>query len=861
MKHSTSSIKVQRLLAALVLLTSLLSLGIGSAWAQTALPDAAPQNTLNGSVLLDGGGAPAGAFVLAWKGGHSASAAVQLDGSYSLMLGTGDWQVTVNAGVVSTTSPDWVYTGDPQAVSFTANPDPTHPTQSLNFSVTPAPGVISGSILAPDGSTNFADPNQVWVRAENQEGDGNTVLADPLTGLFRINVLPGNTLVKLALQNTQWAPPVTLSGSQWLTSSTAPVSTGSLQLIARQAQITGSVVDQDGHSVAGLPVRAWRVDGAETARVLTDSSGNYTLWLVQGLWEVQVNPPPASLYVPAQEPQTVALPLANSTAVQALAVALADVTVNGTLVDAHGTPVTGLDGHVFALYRDGVRWPQFGQSAAITSSSFTLKLSTHVATDYKLKGSFPALMGYSMIDDVVLHNVQAGQTYTVTMPVAVDNSTISGHLLDHANDQPKTDLPGAIYGASDSGALKMAKVNPVTGGYQINAASTDTSGHGGTFWFLHGFVDPTTTFTVMKPRNQKVFLPYNNGSGANVTADFTVAAINAAIGGQVLDPQSTPVAGAKVNIVEDGVASGLAFRRWALTGPNGHFLVAVPAGTYKITVDYKNWVAPLPQVVPVASLQVKTVTLSFRTRDALVSGLVAYNGSPHTAFIRAYSDTGAHVIGLAGADGKYVISVNSGDVWHIQAVSEEGSTFLKSDRLSVTPAPGGNKNNDLVLKASDTLPETVLFTFDASQDQQFILSNGAQVIIPAGAMAPSGLVTLVVRPLAELADNGGAQPVSFGYRLNAFDENHLPIDHFNTPVTLGMPFTAAQLAALGVGPDSLVPSYWDVATTSWKPVPNYSLETAADGSGMLSLSINHFTDYGILSDIRPFRAYLPVTIH
>ena len=115
-----------------------------------------------------------------------------------------------------------------------------------------------------------------------------------------------------------------------------------------------------------------------------------------------------------------------------------------------------------------------------------------------------------------------------------------------------------------------------------------------------------------------------------------------------------------------------------------------------------------------------------------------------------------------------------------------------------------------------------------------------------------------MRPLAELADDGGAQPVSFGYRLNAFDENHLPVDHFNTPVTLSMPFTAAQLAALGVTPEDLVPSYWDTATQSWKPVPNYSLQVNVDGSGVLSLAVSHFTDYGILADYLPLRTFMPL---
>ena len=849
---------LQRLLAVVLVLTSILSLGTGSVLAQTPAPDAAPQNTLSGKVLLDGGGVPAGANVVAWHGARFTTAAVQEDGSYSLTLGAGDWMVTVNPGLPGVTSPTWVYTGGLQSVSFTANPDPVNPSQTIDFTVTAADGVITGKLVAPGGSTNFSDPNRVWVRAENQEGTGNAVMADPVTGAFSINVLPGNILVKLAFQNDSWAAPITLSGSQWLVSSGSSTDVGTLQLLERQARITGSVVDQAGHSIAGMPVRAWRVDGSETAQTLTDAAGDYTLWLIQGVWEVQVTPPPASPYVPAQDPQRVVLLTVTANSVQQLAVTLADVTVQGSLVDKNGAPVSGLDGRVFAIYPDGIHWPQFGPGAAITNSSFTLKLSTRVSTEYKLKASFPSTSGYTAIADVHLTNLKPGESLIVTLPVVPDNSTISGHLLDHTTGLPEIGLPGAIYGASDSGALKRAKINPLDGSYAIDTVSTDTSGHGGTFWFLHAFVDPTTGFSVLKPRNEKVFLPFNNGNGADVTANFGVAAINALLSGRVLDPQGIPVPGAKVNVVEQGSPAGLAFRRWFLTGALGRFSVPVTAGVYKVTVDFRNWIAPTPQVVTVSANETKNIgDLKFRAIDAAITGLVSYNGSPHSAFIRAYSNSGAHVISLAGDDGKYSLGVNSGDTWHIQAVSEDGTNFLKSERIPVVTVPGLNPGHNLVLRVSETLPKDVIFTFDASQDQTFTLSNGAQVIIPAGAMATSGDVTLIVRPLAELADDGGAQPVSFGYRLLAFDASHLPVDHFNSPVTLSIPFTAVQLAALGVSAENLIPSYWDVATQSWKPVPNYSLQLGSDGSGSLNLEVDHFTDYGMLIPLLPFKSFLP----
>jgi hypothetical protein len=210
--------------------------------------------------------------------------------------------------------------------------------------------------------------------------------------------------------------------------------------------------------------------------------------------------------------------------------------------------------------------------------------------------------------------------------------------------------------------------------------------------------------------------------------------------------------------------------------------------------------------------------------------------------------------------------VNAEDVWQVQAVGQtlalSGSVtvtvFLQSERLRVDPNPGPNPGHDLTLEAHDTLPDAMAFRFDAAQDQLLGLSNGAQIFVPAGALAPSGFVTLLARPLVELADDGGAQPVSFGYRLQAFDDAGLPITHFNAPVTLVIPFTADQLAALGVSAEQLVPQYWDATCNCWKPVPTVSVQTDLSGNGTVSVALEHFTDFALTAAQAMVQVYLPL---
>jgi hypothetical protein len=849
--------RVGRIVALLLALVSVAALGIGGVAAGAGV--AAATHTLQGVVTAGGSGA-VGSVVVALQPGQSPASTPPAgpSGSYSLPLGDGDWSVAVAPPPPTLISPTWVYTGGVQLASFA----PADGAKSLDFVAMPARATITGNLIAPGGGTAFGSGNRAWVRAANQEGQGNAVQVNPVTGAFSVNVLPGNTMLHLVLENQDWAPPTTLAGSVYYAADGQSQSTGPLQLVQKQATITGAVLDEHGQGVANLPVRAWRLDGSEFQEVTSGVGRSYTMHVISGTWELRAVPPADSGYVTAQPPQRIVLASDTASATQTLRVVTADVTIDGTLIDSTTgqPPSPPIDGHAFALYRAGAddrRWPQLGPAVKITNNTFTLKLASAVSMDYRIGAFFPQGAQYTALTAKPI-TITPGQTVAnFTLPVAPNNSTISGHFNSHDTGQPQLGLPGIVYAASNRLGVARDRLNPLDGSYALNVATTDETGHGGSFWWLHAFVDPTTGYIVQRPRNQRVFLPYANGQGSTATADFTVAKIDAVIAGRVTDAQGQPVAGARVSIHEQAAPSDAGFDRWDLAGADGRYRIRVTAGTYKVRADFRNLIQPVPQIVTVASGDTaKNTDLQFRAKDATIAGQVIYNGAGHPAFVRAFSSTGAHLDTLAGADGRYALRVNAGDSWNIQAVSEAISTtgalsetiFLKSAAQAITPhvSPPPNALN-LTLLPSDTLPDAVAFGFDAAEDQALTLADGTQLRIPAGALAPSGQVTVAARPRVDLADDGGAQPVSFGYRVEAFDASHLPITHFNTPVTIVLPFTAAQLSALGVTADQLVPSYWDEATASWKPVPNVVVsQDAATGDGTVNIQVDHFTDFALL---------------
>jgi len=118
-----------------------------------------------------------------------------------------------------------------------------------------------------------------------------TAGADAVNGSFSVNVLPGNTHLRLVLENDSWSPPATLAGSEWFLDTNQTLGVGVLQLLARQALITGSVLNESGIGVANIRVRAWRLDDSELAETVSGVGGAYSLAVISGTWEIRAVPP------------------------------------------------------------------------------------------------------------------------------------------------------------------------------------------------------------------------------------------------------------------------------------------------------------------------------------------------------------------------------------------------------------------------------------------------------------------------------------------------------------------------------------------------------------------------------------------
>jgi hypothetical protein len=170
------------------------------------------------------------------------------DGGYRLNLTPGLWALTVRP--ISTTHPSrWVYNKPPQLVHFQHSLLPEHKGQ--DFAVLTADAHVTGTVRLPDGSPPTFT---VTVALHNDEGVGRRAAVSP-NGAFDVAVPHGGYKVWVVSHDPGYIGPVV---EPLRLPPDGTISLGTLYLLEKKAAITGTVTDQGGSGVAGIPVSAWR---------------------------------------------------------------------------------------------------------------------------------------------------------------------------------------------------------------------------------------------------------------------------------------------------------------------------------------------------------------------------------------------------------------------------------------------------------------------------------------------------------------------------------------------------------------------------------------------------------------------------
>lgn len=119
--------------------------------------------------------------------------------------------------------------------------------------------------------------------------------------------------------------------------------------------------------------------------------------------------------------------------------------------------------------------------------------------------------------------------------------------------------------------------------------------------------------------------------------------------------------------------------------------------------------------------------------------------------------------------------------------------------------------------------------------------NGMQLAIPAGAVAQPSMVTVTTVPPQSLPSNLRAL---YGFRGLATTLGGQPITTFAKPYTLRIPYSDAQLAALGItDPTTLNLLFWNgSAWTPMLPCAGCGVDTV---NKLITVVADHFTDFAV----------------
>lgn len=791
---------------------------------QVALGDA--PKILTGHVETNTGTPVQEALIIATRVNHPGRQEIltNSNGDYELGLGSGLWAVTVEP-TDSSNPANWLYPHPPKMVYF--NPNILPESKSLDFTVLTADSTVVGMVEMPDGST---PPFTVTVSLRNDEGLGRTVLLNG--GAFEIHVPHGTyrLFVTPADPGYSGPPPVELYAPQ---SDTLDV--GLLTLLARDAALTGTVVDSNGQGVGDVRLFGW-TDDYLAAQTVTNPDGSYLLAVPAGTWQLRPEVPHDLPYIYVGNSLTATVTSLQTITDLNFTLTEANNSVVGQLVDENGQPVNSF-GWAAAGNASG---PVNG--APITNGTFTIYLPDG---DYLVRANLPPASDW-LAGPAQPLSISGGQSVQLAVPLLAQDATIHAGLWDVRQQTIPTGVEGYVLGYN-GWAWVGDDLNPANGLAHLGVSAG--------LWHLTYGVDPQSGYVVL---DHHKLVPLE--SGQSVTIGLAVAQRDSLLEGVVLDPAGNPLPGAVVTVNGfGGLVNQVTLR--TMSGDDGSFQLAVPHGVYHLWAASDNpaWLNPAQGVVQAPAGGTLTgLTLQFREPDVTLSGTTSIVGNPPVnglVHIWGYTSDGAASQTETVLGDSYHLDLLDGLEWHIGAALETEDSFYA---LQSNVAMNGNGVLNLVLNGPFPKPGPLTVTFDAMSDQSISLADGTHIFVPAGAMPTTGNVTLRITPIATFPHQHHARLYKYGYAIVATDQNGVAITaNFNQNVIITFGYSEAELQALNLNEDGLRPAYFSTTTNSWTIPDSYVVDS---GANRVIMQIDHFTNFSLLGSQSLYQINLPIVL-
>jgi protocatechuate 3,4-dioxygenase beta subunit len=818
----------------------------------------AATKTVSGTVKKPDGTAISNANVEAYKEMGQGWMQTQTNGSgeYSLTMGGGNWMVSPRANYGGDASQiDWTYNKMPTRVAFADGTGVE--TKTVNFTVQLADCSVTGTVKDPNGNT-ISNANQyVWVSAWSREGggNGNNVNAD---GTFHFKVPEGSYHLSVSAWGTDYGSPA----EQKFTVADANsdgncdgYAAGTIRMVSKNATITGTVKDSNNAAVSGVRVSGWQFDSPGWGEATTGSNGAYSIAVTPGTYMLSISVDPgmydsgysntSTTYIYDGNPVQTTVAANQTSSGNNFTVKIADKTISGRVVNSNGDTLTDLEmGYAFVETTNSGSGPgpmmYSSMGAGVQNGTFTLKVPSG---SYSIGVMTPPGSGYCTGSSATVDMSGAATDGSAVITMVAADATISGNLKNGSTTGSNlTGIQAEIFAHSGTTNFANDSVDTTDGSYSLSVCPGD--------WYMGFWIEPSEGYMSQPPSDNKITVT----SGQSVTKHLVAKQADATVTGTITDPNGSALSGAWVSVDTRSNSTAGSFDREGMfftgdmSGSDGSYSINVPSGqTYYVEAHLPpgySYINPKRKAVTPGTNATVTANLQFTQSDATISGTVTQSGTTKSAFVTGWSENGGYSSTSSSGSGSYSLSVTAGDTWHVRAIWESGTSFVRSTEQVVIPASGSN-SLDLALTQSGSMPESTSTTFNATNQKTITLSNGVTISIPAGALASSGNVTVTVTPKSQLPNQSLASPISYGYEIKAFDSNGAEItSNFNSNVSIVIPYTASDLSDLGITEEELLGGYWDSATNSWRNASNVAVDT---DNNTVTITINHFTDFALFT--------------
>lgn len=805
---------------------------------------------IRGKVLYEDGRPVTDAGVGAWQDETQnwSEGKVDASGNFSVLVSGGTWEVMIQSTGIA---PDWTYNKPPHVVNFAKDKTPEE--RIVNFTVLNSDAAVIGRVLLPDGTAPRRD--SVFISFGTGSGFGAGGQVDS-SGAFRVSLVAGTYNVFIYSDDPSLAapelPPISIASGE-------TKDLGVIRLTTKSDKISGRVSDASGKGIGGIEVSAWTPDGFDYSVTRTDSAGAYSLLVSPGKWEVYAHPDATATYYNPDPPKRIEVKSGTLSIVNFTLFA-ADAGLTGTIVDKNGNTLSNLYGHVELLKHSGFGTLEGGGAdfgpgvgGPIERGTFSLKAP---AGTYFMHVFLPPESPYTAGDPQQVV-ITSGATTKVTVVVSENNSTITGTIRDK-NGSAVTNVDIFVFATSQNGAWQEAFVDRATGKYTINVSP-------GT-WYLGYHVDPNSGYLSADEGKFEVLI----GEGQTITRDIALAKAGSKIGGRITDPTGAGVpyvwveisrisfSGIEEFIEESGFVSP--FVGGSQTDEKGNYSIAVPAGTYFVSVfipPHLGYIAPEEKKVTAPEGSSAAVDLRLRKADLTISGKVWVGSiTVPDAFVWGWSEKGGYQETITALDGSFRLNVSSNDVWHIAGGAEIDNEFYKANEITVNVGTE-EVTADIYLAIFGTLAPPAVRIVDAEKPTVVQSASGVTVTAPARSLATEGNVTITVTPDTRVPSQGSTKVIGIAYEFEARDEQGIEIIKFNADVTISIPYDEATLADLGTDEDKLRIGFWDETLGKWQ-----DLDTCAVNKedNIVTCTVDHFTRFAIVSAADVTAPAAPVSV-